>query len=154
MTRHLGDTPPHGDFAHYVEELTRAPALHGGAPAVPQQRGAATPRRPDAGGVASLWPAVRWGVLLWVAWQIAAHFVYAPLALLSTPLLVVLIAWVVLRSVRRRGLPNLFSTPQWRDLMRPSDASRPRGPAPVPAPPAHKLMQMGRPSAQQQQRKK
>ncbi|KAF1048086.1 hypothetical protein [Xylophilus sp.] len=143
MTHPLGDTPPNGDFARYVDQLMReaerrvhhpAPPARPPVPAQAAARPAAAAASPATataalkvpGAGAPFWLAARWVFGLWLVLKLAGR-AYPPLAPWGTPLALLAPAgwWGLHRLRQRGGLAGLFGTPQWRALMKQYDAQNP-----------------------------
>ncbi|KQP43344.1 hypothetical protein [Pseudorhodoferax sp. Leaf274] len=106
------DTPPDGDFARYIEQLSRLPPPQAGAPAPAPRR---PPRRPlpqsgpaAARAFAPLRQLVQGALFLYVAWLLLSAAV--PLLALWGGL--VALAYLAFAFLRLRHLP-------WRDLLKP-----------------------------------
>lgn len=130
------DTPPDGDFARYIEQLTAKSSAHAlGKPGVPAvshgqyregssplaaerarsaERGKQTARvespRPAAG--VSLWAVGKWVVIAWVALEVLSA-VFPRAGMLVLPLLMVFAAWAFYRF--KKYSPELLKA-RLRDL--------------------------------------
>ena len=111
------ETPPDGDFARYVEQLSRMPPEVTGAPTMVKPTGQAAGRRPPRTAQAAVasahevraaarpflpvWHVLRWGVVVLVGYQVASAL-YLPLANFGGA---VLLAYLAFAFFRLRALP-------------------------------------------------